>query len=61
LFSKPLKPFMFWRQMKNVHVANCGYFPALGNRVKYQAWALVPSAAAESKRGGRPAPPTLAP
>lgn len=42
-------------------VANCGYFPALGTRVKYQAWAFVPKAAAESKRGGRLPPPTLAP
>ena len=42
-------------------VANCGYFPALRTRVKYQAWAFVPKAAAESKRGGRLPPPTLAP
>lgn len=47
--------------MKNVHVANCGYFPSLGNRVKYKAWAFVPSAAVESKRGGRLSSPTVAP
>lgn len=44
-------------------VANCGYFPALGTRVKYQAWAFVPKAAAESKREAdslpRPSPLAL--